>query len=377
MKSRSKVDLHCLCWNEARIIPFFLRHYLPLVDRVFVFDNGSTDQSLALLSGDERIVVSHFDVRGDSFVDEERLLSDTMWKASRDTADWVAVVDMDEHIHHPDLPTYLASCRRAGVTAIQAIGYEMVADEFPAPTAVLTETVTHGFRYKDSLDKFCLFDPGAITESRYHAGRHGASPEGRVVWEPDRSVMLLHYKQLGLDYFIKRTAELKTGLRAGDWKNGWGAHYNRGPVRLMQDFLRHKSMAQPVPGLTARQAEPGIHLLVHGTRIVPSEVENNRLRFTLPSGTTAVRIVSPRASASMPVVGVSVEGLILYHEDEQRDIPLDSPHLREGWWGPTRLEDRVTRWTDGNALMVMPLALSAACILEVRLTSHLADAGTR
>ena len=87
-----KIDLYCLCWNEARIIPFFLRHYLPLVDRVFVYDNGSTDQSVALLSGDERIHVAHFDVTGDSFVEEERWLSDRIWKVSRGSADWVAVM---------------------------------------------------------------------------------------------------------------------------------------------------------------------------------------------------------------------------------------------------------------------------------------------
>jgi len=74
MGDRPKLDLYCLCWNEARIIPFFLRHYLPLADRIIVFDNGSTDQSLALLSGDERIKVTHFDVTGNSFVDEERRL---------------------------------------------------------------------------------------------------------------------------------------------------------------------------------------------------------------------------------------------------------------------------------------------------------------
>ena len=232
MNQRPKIDLYCLCWNEARIIPYFLRHYADLVDRFFIFDNHSTDGSVARLSGDPRVRLFQFDVTGDSFVEAERRLSDVMWKSSRGAADWVVVVDMDEHIHHPDLRAHLAMCRRDGITAIQATGYEMIADAFPPADTVLSEAVTTGFRYAESLDKLCLFDPNAIEESHFRAGRHSAAPSGRIVWDETRSVKLLHYKQLGLDYFIKRTGELRTGLRKGDLRNGWGAHYARGPLSL-------------------------------------------------------------------------------------------------------------------------------------------------
>ena len=142
------------------------------------------------------------------------------------------MIDMDEHIHHPHLRDHLASRQREGITAIQAVGYEMVADAFPAPDAVLSQTITRGFHYKASLDKLCLFNPAAIAETRFHAGRHSASPTGQVTWDDSRSVKLLHYKQLGLAYFIERTSELKSGLRPGDLKNGWGAHYTRDPEWL-------------------------------------------------------------------------------------------------------------------------------------------------
>ena len=56
------------------MIPFFIKHYGPVVDRFFIYDNGSTDRSLSLLKGDERIVIRHFDVLGQSFVEEELLI---------------------------------------------------------------------------------------------------------------------------------------------------------------------------------------------------------------------------------------------------------------------------------------------------------------
>ncbi len=368
MNQRPKIDLYCLCWNEARIIPYFLRHYADLVDRFFIFDNHSTDGSVARLSGDPRVRLFQFDVTGDSFVEAERRLSDVMWKSSRGAADWVVMVDMDEHIHHPDLRAHLAMCRRDGVTAIQATGYEMIADAFPPADAMLSEAVTTGFRYAESLDKLCLFDPNAIEESHFRAGRHSAAPSGRIVWDETRSVKLLHYKQLGLDYFIKRTGELRTGLRKGDLRNGWGAHYARGPLSLSRDFLRHQSLARPVPGLAAPVARD-VHLMVHGLRITGTLVEPNRLRFDLPLGATAVRIISEQSSFETPLLGVSVEGLVLHHRDGARDIPLDSEHLRDGWWGTARDDDRLTRWTDGNALVMMPRSIAGSCALEVRLTA--------
>ena len=370
MKSKPAIDLYCLCWNEARIIPFFLRHYLPWIDRFFIFDNGSGDASLALLSGDERIKVVHFDVTCDSFVDEERRLSDAMWRASRGRADWVAVVDMDEHIHHPAMLDHLAACARDGVTAIQASGYEMISPSFPSREAILCDTITTGFRHPGALDKLCLFDPNAIAESNFHPGRHAASPSGRVVWDASQSVKLLHYKQLGLDYFIKRTGQLKSGLRPGDFRNGWGAHYERQPPRLARDFLLHQSMAGPVPGLARDDREPALHLVVHGERIAPSHIDDTRFRFALPSGSTAVRIVSRCASPVVPPLGVSIESLTVWHDDRRAEIPLDGPELADGWWGAAYEDGGVSRWTNGNALLLMPSSAREACILEVRLTGQ-------
>jgi hypothetical protein len=275
---------------------------------------------------------------------------------------------MDEHIHHPDLHAHLTTCARDGVTAIQAVGYEMISMDFPDADATLTEAVTTGFRYAESLDKFCLFDPSAIVSSNFHPGRHRASPEGRVVWDTSRSVKLLHYKQLGLDYIIKRTGQLHNGLRAEDFRNGWGEHYKRSPQQLTRDFLLHSSMARPVPGLRPSHEEHELHLLVNGARIDPLMAENNSFRFALPSGSTSVRIVSRCATPRPPMLGVSVESLVLWRADKPRKIPLHSPALRDGWWGVARAGNSRSRWTNGNALLVVPQFTPEACFLDVRLT---------
>lgn len=78
--------------------PVFFQSLQQFVDKFFIYDNGSTDGSLQKLQGDERVRVTRWDVTGDSFVEEARVLTDSFWKQSRGSAEWVFVVDMDEHL---------------------------------------------------------------------------------------------------------------------------------------------------------------------------------------------------------------------------------------------------------------------------------------
>ncbi len=254
MADQLKVHLYCLCWNDARMLPFFFRHYDSCVDRYFVFDNGSTDQSLSILQQHGKVEISHFDVTGDSFVDEERRLSDTIWKGS--DADWVIVTDIDEHVYHPELREYLKHCLEKDITAIQSIGYEMVSDFFPSGPGPLVDLVTAGAR-SAGHDRLCIFNPRALTETNYSPGRHRAAPQGKVVWPEYPEVLLLHFKQLGVDYPIARSAELLQGLKARDIEKGWGVHYSWSSNKIQANWQSLKSMSGPVPGLgTLQYVEP-------------------------------------------------------------------------------------------------------------------------
>jgi hypothetical protein len=228
------------------MLPYFFRHYDNIVDRYFVFDNGSTDGSLSLLENHERVEISHFDVSGDSFVEEEQRLSDTMWCNS--DADWVIITDIDEHIYHPNLTDYLRRCTKQDVTAIRSIGYEMVSDSFPTGTQPLFELVTIGTR-STGHDRLCIFNPRELSATNFSPGRHEAEPTGRVVWPAFPAVLLLHYKQLGVDYPIARSAELKLGLRSRDLTEGWGTHYTWSAVEIAARWQEIRAASGPVPGL--------------------------------------------------------------------------------------------------------------------------------
>ncbi len=254
MPDKQRIELYCLCWNDIRMLPFFFRHYDPIVDQYFVFDNGSTDGSLALLEEHGSVEIAHFDVHGNSFCDEERRLSDTIWRHS--DADWVIITDIDEHIYHPRLIDYLQRCLEQGITAIQSVGFEMVSDHFPDGAGPLTELVTNGTR-SIGHNRLCIFNPREITETHFSVGRHQAAPAGRVVWPEYPEVLLLHYKQLGLEYPVARSAELRTGLRSEDLANRWGAHYTWNADEIVRRWHELDAVSGPVPGLgSLKHIEP-------------------------------------------------------------------------------------------------------------------------
>jgi hypothetical protein len=171
-----------------------------------------------------------------------------MWQPAKGRADWTLVVDIDEHIHHPDLRTYLQGCTEQGVTIVEAIGYEMVSDMFPDGDDPLHEQVQLGVR-SEKQDKLVAFNPGAVVKTHYQPGRHEAYPEGRIVRPAAREVQLLHFKHLGLDYLARRSGELRTGLKDGDLEKQWGVQYTWTRRQIAKHLRQLKSAALPIPGL--------------------------------------------------------------------------------------------------------------------------------
>src|SRR5262249_51259652 len=128
------------------MLGFMFRHYDDLVQRYVVYDDGSTDGSLDLLRAHPKVEIrdpSPYRIPG-SYVLSGLSLLEQCWKEPREQADWVIVGDIDEHLFHPRLAHYLKASKRAGVTIIPALGYQMVSDAFPPPDVQLSHWLTMG-----------------------------------------------------------------------------------------------------------------------------------------------------------------------------------------------------------------------------------------
>jgi glycosyltransferase involved in cell wall biosynthesis len=219
------VHHYAITWNEARVLGFFFRHYDAVVDRYVIFDDGSTDGTLEMLRAHPKVELRRFERRDpDSLVLSMLAVYNEVWKESRGRADWVFVTNIDEHLYHPRLADYLADCRRDGVTAIPALGYQMVSETFPPASATLCETVRQGAAF-DSMSKLQIFNPDAIREINYAPGRHTARPRGRIRWPERDEVLNLHYKFLERDYVRQRHAALGRGLGKTDLRERFAVKY--------------------------------------------------------------------------------------------------------------------------------------------------------
>ena len=49
--NRMRIHLYANCWNELRILPYFMRHYEPFVDEFIILDDGSKDGTAEKIKG--------------------------------------------------------------------------------------------------------------------------------------------------------------------------------------------------------------------------------------------------------------------------------------------------------------------------------------
>ena len=184
-------------------------------------------------------------------------LAESCWKESRDVSDWVICTDIDEHLFHPDLHSYLEIARNSGITIVPALGYQMLSETFPNEGQWLCQDLTMGAPFWE-MNKLNVFSPNEIDAVNYSLGRHTAAPTGNVV-APDRDELLLfHYKYLNFENTYQRTEQLSVRLRETDVANGWGHQWRWSREELRVEWENFKSQLVDVsrPDLMPWQSHP-------------------------------------------------------------------------------------------------------------------------
>lgn len=193
---------YTIAHNEQAILPFFLRHYATVSDRIIVYDHGSTDDTAAIARSHPKVELRDY---APPQWDEQEVVDfvSRQYREAHMRADWVIWVDTDEFIYHPTLRSYLNECKRNAVNLPLTEGYTMIADEFPAGDGQLYEYCRTGV--PDAVySKPCVIDP-ALPAINYRPGRHNCDAVG-ANRGADAAIKLLHYRYFGPAWHQERNA---------------------------------------------------------------------------------------------------------------------------------------------------------------------------
>ncbi len=122
--------------------------------------------------------------------------------------------------------------------------------------------------------------------------------------------------------------------------------------------------------------DPALHLRI-GERVVrPLMPAPNCFTFILPAGFGPIRLSSRSGypTDARPwlddrrKLGVCLARIICQETIGPREIPLDHPDLTEGWWQVEATPNQSRRWTNGDALLVVP---SATKMVRIKLAGAL------
>lgn len=244
--NRPIVHYYALCWNEEKILPWMFAHYESWVDHYFIYDNNSTDKSVQIVKSHKNATLRMYSTNG--FFDDWQhvIVKDNCWKKSRGKADFVIICDMDEFLYHPSILNELKMASKCHASIFKVDGFEMVAEKYPKYTegAQLTSLVKEGVA-NFMMDKNIIFDPHRIVDINYALGAHRCQPCGRIVYY-SKSLKLLHYKKLGIDYVLDRYHSYAPRISEKNVQMDVGWQYLFGDKKTIDDFYEVFNQRKPV-----------------------------------------------------------------------------------------------------------------------------------
>jgi glycosyltransferase involved in cell wall biosynthesis len=240
--SNQTITVHCLVRNEERFIWYALRSVLPYVDRVLVFDTGSTDHTNEIIASikDERI--THIQ-KGE--VSKQEFYQLRQEQIEKTTTDWILVLDGDEIWPKEAIEELVAAIKNASDTTWALVSPFINCVETPL--------------YFESLDRGSYTING---KKDFHTVRAMRCLPGLTV-TGDYGVegyytangKQLHENSSHLDFLTKRYIHTSNLVRSGGLAHDWKIAYRRRKVyqggRGMRypvyEALSRTAFAEPVP----------------------------------------------------------------------------------------------------------------------------------
>jgi len=245
------ISVYTVCYNEEKMLPHFLNYYTRIAEKITVWDNQSTDESVAIAKSYPGVEVKSFDTNGEFSELALTRIRNNCWRS--DGADLAIVCDMDEFLYADN--DLLVVLERSTEAIFHPVGFQMVSDAFPSNYgSLITEQVKLGVR-DEAYSKKIAFRPRLVQDMRFGVGSHQAQPFGLFplqVYESEMhgvNLKLLHYKNLGFEYRFAHNAAIGRRMKTWEYHPSGvvlGNHYLYDYERQMSEYLDLRSRSRQV-----------------------------------------------------------------------------------------------------------------------------------
>lgn len=215
-------------YNEAYLLPWWLRHHLALFDHGVLIDHGSTDGSAEIC----RALAPHWRLVQTSLSDFDAYLTDfEVMKYEEGLEGFKIALTTTEFLIATTPLTELEQAMRddgrAAVKLRAAIMVDTAPDETPAPEVSLVQQKHHGYWEADHPG---LGPPGTTNYARiyhrgqigqYHPGRHGSYLFGADTIAADHFVFKYTYSPWTAPMQLRKF-QISAKVSAADRQRGWG-----------------------------------------------------------------------------------------------------------------------------------------------------------
>lgn len=230
------IHAHILAFNEEKILPFTLDYYSNICDKIYIYDNMSTDSSDEIYKRYPKVTVIKWNSNNE--INERNYLNikNNGYKLSReDNADWVIVCDTDEFLYHPRLLEKLEHYKNEGITVPKIDGHDMVSESFPEYDGeLITKKIKTGSEVYPPFCKNIVFNPKI--DAKFGIGGHSFQ-SNNTINSSSPELKLLHYKFLGVEYVENIYKSRMERLSEFNKQHKFGEHYLNVPYDYMNKLL--------------------------------------------------------------------------------------------------------------------------------------------
>lgn len=222
------IDVHAICYNEEKLMPFFMKHYNDFARNIYIYDNFSTDKSVEIARRLGAIVRTF----GNGNLDDREYLKIKNNVYKKSDADYVIVCDLDEFLYHPNLIEELKEYMKQGIQLPNIQGFNIYSEQFPKSDILEIDT---GFEDKNFC-KQIIFSPKV--DIKFNYGCHTNAAQGKR----GGKLYLLHYRCIGgVGEMITRHRMYSLRMCEFNKQYRLGAHYFRSPEDLKKEWANNIS----------------------------------------------------------------------------------------------------------------------------------------